>query len=205
MLRHYDDVMIYKCFLHHWIFVMGIQQWWVDDCWWFELPWYSYDVTLMWRLSLGFRMPSVNITGRMWQSPGDCPHKGRAMQKVYPCHYGIGDVLASECHQWTSQGVCGSHLWIALTKGQQCRKCVHVIMVLAMSWLQNAISGHHRRDVAAGRFSCKGSGGSCLTRTYQKISNIRCTKSQNLNDSHLILQSPLLNPLKPGLKSRMKM
>ena len=102
----------------------------VDDCWWFELPWYSYDVTLMWRLSLGFRMPSVNITGRMWQSPVDCPHKGRAMQKVYPCHYGIGDVLASACHQWTSQGVCGSHLWIPLTKGQQCRHCVHVIMSL---------------------------------------------------------------------------
>ena len=42
-------------------------------------------------------------------------------------------------------------------------------------------------------------------RIYRKISNIRCTKSRNLNDSHLVLKSFLLNPLKPGVKSRMKM
>ena len=40
---------------------------------------------------------------------------------------------------------------------------------------------------------------------YCKISNIRCTKSQHLNVSHLVLQLSLLNPLKPGVKSRMKM
>ena len=40
---------------------------------------------------------------------------------------------------------------------------------------------------------------------YCKISNIWCTKSQNLNDSRLVLQLPLPNPLKPGVKSRMKM
>ena len=41
--------------------------------------------------------------------------------------------------------------------------------------------------------------------TYRKITNIRRTKSQNLNDSRLVLQLSLSNPLKPGLKSRMKM
>ena len=41
--------------------------------------------------------------------------------------------------------------------------------------------------------------------TYRKVSNIRRTKSQNLNDSHLVLKSSLPNPLKPGVKSRMKM
>ena len=41
--------------------------------------------------------------------------------------------------------------------------------------------------------------------TYRKISNIRRNKSQNLNDSHLALQSSLSNPLKPGVKSRMNM
>ena len=42
--------------------------------------------------------------------------------------------------------------------------------------------------------------------TCRKISNISCTKSQNVNDYHLILQLlSLPNPLKPGLKSRMKM
>ena len=33
-----------------------------------------------------------------------------------------------------------------------------------------------------------------------KISNIRCTKVQNLNVSHLVLQLSLPNPLKPGVK-----
>ena len=41
--------------------------------------------------------------------------------------------------------------------------------------------------------------------TYRKISNIRRTKYQNLNGSRLMLQLPLTNPLKPGVKSRMKM
>ena len=40
---------------------------------------------------------------------------------------------------------------------------------------------------------------------YRKISNIRHTKSPNLNDSHLVLKSSLPNPLKPGVKSRRKM
>ena len=41
--------------------------------------------------------------------------------------------------------------------------------------------------------------------TYCKISNIRRTQNQNLNVSRLIMQLPLPNPLKPGVKSRMKM
>ena len=40
---------------------------------------------------------------------------------------------------------------------------------------------------------------------YCKISNISHTKSQHLNYSHLVLQLSLSNPLKPGVKSRMKM
>ena len=36
--------------------------------------------------------------------------------------------------------------------------------------------------------------------TYRKISNIRRTKSQNLNDSRLVLQLSLPNLLKPGVK-----
>ena len=42
-----------------------------------------------------------------------------------------------------------------------------------------------------------------LFSVYHKISNIRCTKSQNLNDSNSVLQLSLPNPLKPGVKSRM--
>ena len=43
-----------------------------------------------------------------------------------------------------------------------------------------------------------------ITDRYRKISNISHTKSQSLNDSHLVLQSFLPNPLRPGVKSRMK-
>ena len=38
-----------------------------------------------------------------------------------------------------------------------------------------------------------------------QISNISHTKSQSLNVSHLVLQLALPNPLKPGIKTRMKM
>ena len=41
--------------------------------------------------------------------------------------------------------------------------------------------------------------------TFHQISNIRCTKSQDLNISHLVLYLSLPNPLKPCVKSRMKM
>ena len=40
---------------------------------------------------------------------------------------------------------------------------------------------------------------------YCKISNISCTKSQNLYDSCFDLQLFLSHPLKPGVKPRMKM
>ena len=40
---------------------------------------------------------------------------------------------------------------------------------------------------------------------YCKTSNISHTESPNLNDSRLLLQLSLPNPLKPGVKSRMKM
>ena len=41
--------------------------------------------------------------------------------------------------------------------------------------------------------------------TYRKISNIRRNKSSNLNASPLVVQLSLPNPMKPGVKSRMKM
>ena len=40
---------------------------------------------------------------------------------------------------------------------------------------------------------------------YRKISNIRRTKSLNLNVPRLVLQLSLPNLMKPGVKSRMKM
>ena len=40
---------------------------------------------------------------------------------------------------------------------------------------------------------------------YRKTSSISRTKSQNLNVPNLVLQLSFLNPLKPGVKSKMKM
>ena len=40
---------------------------------------------------------------------------------------------------------------------------------------------------------------------YRQVSNISRTKSQHLKDSRTILLLSLLNPLKPDVKSRMKM
>ena len=40
---------------------------------------------------------------------------------------------------------------------------------------------------------------------YHKISNIRCSISENLSDCCRILQLPVANPLKPGVKLRMEM
>ena len=42
-------------------------------------------------------------------------------------------------------------------------------------------------------------------RKYRSVSNIRRTKSENLGDCRLVLQLPLANPVKPGVKLRMKM
>ena len=42
-------------------------------------------------------------------------------------------------------------------------------------------------------------------KTTVKTSNLSNTESQNFNVSPLVLQLPLPNPLKPGVKSRMNM
>ena len=40
---------------------------------------------------------------------------------------------------------------------------------------------------------------------YRKISNIRRTESPNLDVSRLVVELSSPNPMKPGVKSRMKM
>ena len=44
-----------------------------------------------------------------------------------------------------------------------------------------------------------------MGKTYRQVSNIRRTKSQQLKDSRTVLRLSLPNPLKPDVKSRMKM
>ena len=67
---------------------------------------------------------------------------------------------------------------------------------------------HVKMSSAKWRPSCLGLNvlmGPCLPwgmiLTNRKISNIRRTKSQNWNVSRLVLQLPLPNPMKPGVKS----
>ena len=43
-----------------------------------------------------------------------------------------------------------------------------------------------------------------IYKDYRKISNISRTKSPNLDVFRLVLQLSLPNPMKPGVKSRMK-
>ena len=44
-----------------------------------------------------------------------------------------------------------------------------------------------------------------VNKNYLQVSNIRHTESQHLKDSRTVLRLSLLNPLKPDVKSRMKM
>ena len=63
-------------------------------------------------------------------------------------------------------------------------------------------------SVLANHICCGWSPGICVgmdTGDYRKISDIRCAKSSNLIVSRLVLHLSLPNPLKPGVKSRLKM
>ena len=60
--------------------------------------------------------------------------------------------------------------------------------------------------IAADNLVMQGSRASAaMALTYRKTPCISRTKSQNLNISRLVLQFSLPNPLKPGVKSIMKM
>ena len=66
-------------------------------------------------------------------------------------------------------------------------------------------SSYGSTDSILAIFNCIGLKHITLHNMYRKIYNIRRTKSQNLKDSLLVFQLSLRNPLKPGVKSRMRM
>ena len=70
----------------------------------------------------------------------------------------------------------------------------HCLSCIYTSWYKPGLSLHKH-----------GNQQNCYYVNYHKISNIRRTESQHLNDSHLVLQLSVPNPLKPGAKPRMKM
>ena len=86
------------------------------------------------------------------------------------------------------------------------QRCIHVYLTSSGSWadeFESPVLPHTARDHPrrTGGFGATAKSGEGYCQTY----TIRHTKSKNLNVSHLVWQSPLPNPLKPGVKSRMKM
>ena len=80
------------------------------------------------------------------------------------------------------------------------------IWLQGIPWARYMVSLDHNELKVQGAKAQKG--GACIVilfHKYRKVSNISRTKSQNLNDSRLILQLSLPNWLKPGVKSWMKM
>ena len=72
----------------------------------------------------------------------------------------------------------------------------HLIWGKGLQWIFRGVSsGPFKRPAWLGAVSPYD------IETYHKTSYISCTKFQNLNVSNLVL----VNPLKPGVKSRMKM
>ena len=70
-------------------------------------------------------------------------------------------------------------------------------------WRDRLVDGNPVGGSGSGRFATyRGPEGKKI---YREISNISCTKSQNLNVFRLFLQLSLCNLLKPGVKSKMKM
>ena len=88
---------------------------------------------------------------------------------------------------WQIFGICNFD-FVLLWHGIRYESIVWVIMG---RW---GVFSEHRRS-SCFNFSC----GYCQT------SSVSCTKSQNLNVSCLVLQLPFPNPLKLGIKLRMKM
>ena len=69
---------------------------------------------------------------------------------------------------------------------------------------ENQICVCNQHSYCSWLLSVRPSVGRVITK-YRKISNIRRTKSPNLNVSRFVLQLSLPNPMKPGVKMRMKM
>ena len=90
-----------------------------------------------------------------------------------------------------------AHIQIAWRRILQHWLDVHVVQ----NWLRSARWGDRVifydgcRHVDFGSFICQGE------EKYHQISNIKCTKSWNLNVSCLVLQLSLCSLLKPGVKS----
>ena len=123
------------------------------------------------------------------------------------CFTWTGAIIWLPQCQWSSPEEYGQihHIdlqWIhgiTTTKKKQ-QKHLHILwgQTVYVTGITNEFSSQDNRDLSMSMSLEDGS-------TYRPISSIRCTKSHNLNVSHFVVQLSLSNPLKPGVKSRMKM
>ena len=128
-------------------------------------------------------------------------------------------------HPEVDHGYCSHHRFIIATTGMRgkypwaCRiTCIQytnilfIWLICQVGCLTQSYSSVHRMTWKKNKESPK-----CIVMNavhdtrcvesikYHEISNIRRTKSHNLNVSRLVLQLSLPNPLKPGVMWRMKM
>ena len=120
-------------------------------------------------------------------------------------------------HQFIIPNNCWSHSisryiahWSETIRWQRSRSTLAQVMASCLTEARCKLSHHISACLWLNTWSCWwcntiNRAGTVLTKKYCKISNIRCTKSQNLYASRLGLQLSLCNILKPGVKTIMKM
>ena len=125
-------------------------------------------------LSLMELPDKTHINGLMQDCSNSSSYCSLALSHLYSIYMYNYPTDKSKCFLWVSQ-------WPGLSTSTVC--------VINMC--------HQQAGKANGKWNVK-------LYIFCKISNVRGTKSQNLDNSHLVLQLSLPNPLKPGVKSRMK-
>ena len=119
----------------------------------------------------------------------------------------IKEIIKAPRH-WPLCGKFTGDRSVPRTNDQWRGKCFHL---MTSSWTHQAMTSRHRmtchprlpikcRCQAVAEHQWR-----MINITYRKVSNIRRTKPQHLNVSRLILWLSFPNPLKAGVKSRMKM
>ena len=108
------------------------------------------------------------------------PHKGTVTRETFP----FDDVIMNSVDCQTTVTKCRPHFY---------RKDVVPLTPCFWFLILNINNCHHR--LPQRRPVC----------TYRQVPNISRTKSQHLKDSRTVLRLSLPNPLKPDVKSRMRM
>ena len=209
MAQNHDGIIKWKHFPYYWPFVRGIYMWPMDSphknewCRALILPlicaWTNswdvrgagdlrchctyYDITVMTLSSVCLQMTLATM-----------------LQTKCPMHF-LSILISNILHQQSKKEFYSLKLCIKLLWCCNIYRKLPTFLFLCICWWFLAIFFFH--NVVNVRSSkplpnCNGN-------KYRKVSNIRRTKLPNLTASRLVLQLSLPNPMKPGVKSRMKM